>query len=100
MRATVTKSPRAPAVEGDLALIGEPLGEATPEMGKRRLIVRVVASRLRRQEHVEGVVEVVVPLRLVEGALGLAGAGEIPRFIAVVLQDEMHEPIARNAIFC
>src|SRR5207253_2198842 len=81
-----------------LALEGEPLAESTREVRQRRLVVRVVAVSLTGQEGVEGVVEVVVPLRLVEGALVLAGAGEIPRFIAVVLQDEMHEPVAPGAL--
>src|SRR6202008_240875 len=54
--------PGAPAVGGPLTLIGETLGEATGEVGQGRMVVPVVPTLLAGEEHVERVVDVVVPL--------------------------------------
>ena len=58
----------APPVRRRLALIGKPFGERPREMLRRVAIVAVIARGLAGQQHMEGVMIVVVPLRAVFAA--------------------------------
>ena len=93
-KARARLAPLPAAIRGELPLECETLGEAAREMAKGRLVVLVVAAVLAGQQDVERVMHVVIPLRLVQGALVRIGAGQVSRLIGVVLEDEMDEAVA------
>src|SRR5512144_2264977 len=69
-----------------IVLISEALGQTAGEMPRRIVgIVGVVAPLLARQQHVHGVMNVVVPLPDVVSRPSLVGPGEITSLVLVVL---------------
>src|SRR5260370_14938004 len=84
------------SVEGNLALVRESVGKATAQLIDWTLrVVRIIAVLFTSDQHVQRVVEVVVPLgviRLWLAALGtlfgtLLGTLKVPRLVVVVFQD-------------
>ena len=86
---------RAAAVARVLALVGEALGEGATERRRRRLVIGIVAASLAREQRVQGVVHVVVPLRTEERR---AVAGEEVGLVAVVLEHEVDLPLGAGAL--
>ncbi len=81
-----------------LALIGEALREAAPEViDGIGSIVRVVTVALAGQSRMHGVVEIVVPLRVVIARRAAAFAFEQIRLVLVVLEHEMDVPARASA---
>ena len=74
-----------------LALVGKPLGEARARCAPRR-VVAVVARGLAGQQHMEGVMIVVVPLRAVFAARRIVERIEQARLVGVVFQHQMDVP--------
>ena len=89
---------RTPAMRRQIALIREALRETAAEMTERRLVVSVVAHGLAGDQDVQRVVDVIVPLGLVERAPTGGGTLEVPRLVRVVLEHEVHGTIARGPL--
>jgi hypothetical protein len=87
----------AAAKRRGFALIREALGERAAEM-RRRLcrIVSVETHILTGDQHMQGMVQVIVPLRGVgHGLLGIAC--QISGFVAIVFEDEMDFAVGDTA---
>ena len=89
----------AAAIRRALALKGEAFGEraAKPPHGPVR-VVRVVPVALASDEHVQGVVRVVVPLRAGEERRLPRVANEVARFVPIVLEHEMNMALASRPV--
>src|ERR1700750_1195898 len=82
------------AMRRRLTLIGVTFGQRARDVPRRVLVVVVIAGVLAGQQHVPGVMIVVVPLRaIVTGGRVLVG-GKQRGAIVVVLQHEMDVPAA------
>src|SRR5581483_3139671 len=80
---------------GIIALIGESLAQAAAEMLYRILrVIRVVAIGFAGEEYVNGMVNVVVPLGVVQLRLIIGFATEIASAVVIVFKDEMDMAIA------
>jgi hypothetical protein len=88
------RTARFTAKRGVLALIGEALGQCAPQAGERvRGIVGVVTVALAAQQHVQGVMHVVVPLGGSVQRPPARIAREVVGFVPVVLQNEVYLPV-------
>src|SRR5579862_212440 len=84
-------------MNGRLALIGESTDQAAAKLIERQLrVVPVIAFSLARHQGMQGMVNVVVPLRCVSQRAGVGAASKIARLIAIVLKNEMNITIGRN----
>src|SRR6202158_4543630 len=77
-------------VEGNLALVRESVGKATAQLIDGTLrVVRIITVPSTSDQHVQRVVEVVVPLGGVRLRLAALGTLKVTRLVVVVFQDEV-----------
>ncbi len=76
------------------ALEGEALGQGAAEPGGVALVVCVVAGVFAGGGHVQRVVDVVVPLGVVEAGAAVGAADEPARLVVLVLQHQVRLPVA------
>src|SRR5579883_2132348 len=77
---------------GCLPLIDEAGAERAHQRRERRGIVAVIALVLARQQHVPGMVIIVVPLRAISAAWRTFGWIKQARNVVAILQHEMNVP--------
>src|ERR1019366_1756626 len=86
-------------VEGNLALVRESVGQATAQLIDWTLrIVRIIPVPFTRDQHMQRVMEVVVPLGSIRLRLAALGTLEVTRLVVVVFQDEVDMAIRFDGI--
>ncbi len=85
-----------------LALIREPLEQRAQQLRGWPIVVLIVAARVTREQHVQRMMEVVVPLRRVGARLAIRAAAQVARRVVVVLEHEMHRTteVVRTDVRC